>query len=125
MDTLRLGGNFHVLELSANLAQGLPGRLLRITGPGTAPEVVADGLAGPSSMVYVHEQRAVYVTETFAGRVSRVPLSLETGIRARRAGSATAFAPPRAHTRRPSHASTSSSGGSRLGRRVSSTFRPV
>lgn len=74
MDTLRLGGQLYVLELSANLGQGLPGRLVRITGPSTPVEVVADGLAGPSSMVYVPRQRAVFVTETFANRVSRVPL---------------------------------------------------
>jgi hypothetical protein len=73
-DVLPIGSDLYVLEISTNLSQGLPGRLLRFSSPSANPEVIANGLIGPSGMVHVPGQRAIFIAEIFAGRISRVDL---------------------------------------------------
>ena len=71
-DVLQIGTAFYVLELSQDLSQGAPGRLLRFATPSSAPTVVAGGLIGATSMVYNPRQRAIYIAELFAGQIRRV-----------------------------------------------------
>lgn len=73
-DALHVGAGYYVLELTANLNQGLPGRLLYFSTPTSAPSVVAAGLIGPSGMAYSARQHAIYVVENFAGLLRRVDL---------------------------------------------------
>jgi hypothetical protein len=73
-DTLPIGSSLYVLEMSANLSQGAPGQLLRYSSPSSTPTVVASGLIGPTGMVYSPRDRAIYITELFAGQITRVPL---------------------------------------------------
>lgn len=73
-DVLSIGSAIYVLEISSNLSQGAPGRLLRFASPAAQPEVVASGLLGASGMTYSAPLRSIFITEVFAGRITRVPL---------------------------------------------------
>ncbi|MDY6945434.1 MAG: ScyD/ScyE family protein [Pseudomonadota bacterium] len=73
-DVLPIGSAIYVLEISSNLSQGAPGRLLRFASPTAKPEVVASGLLGASGMTYSAALRSIFITESFAGRITRVPL---------------------------------------------------
>jgi hypothetical protein len=73
-DVLPIGSAIYVLEISSNLPQGAPGRLLRFASPTARPEVVASGLLGASGMTYSASLRSIFITESFAGRITRVPL---------------------------------------------------
>ncbi|MBL8267240.1 ScyD/ScyE family protein [Steroidobacter sp.] len=73
-DVLSLGSAIYVLEISSNLSQGAPGRLLRFASPTAQPEVLATGLLGASGMTYSAPLRSIFITEVFAGRVTRVQL---------------------------------------------------
>jgi hypothetical protein len=73
-DVLRIRSGFYVLEISTNLSQGAPGRLLRLSSPSAVPEVIATGLIGASGMVYSPQEHAIFIAEIFAGRISRVDL---------------------------------------------------
>lgn len=73
-DVLPIGSAIYVLEISSNLSQGAPGRLLRFASPTAQPEVVASGLLGASGMTYSAPLRSIFITESFAGRITRVPL---------------------------------------------------
>lgn len=73
-DVLPIGSAIYVLEISSNLSQGAPGRLLRFASPTAQPEVVASGLVGASGMTYSAPLRSIFITEVFAGRITRVPL---------------------------------------------------
>lgn len=71
-DLLVIGNDIYVLEISSNLSQGAPGRLLRITNPNIPPEEVASGLIGPSGMIYDAKRDAIFIAEIFTGRIIRV-----------------------------------------------------
>ncbi len=73
-DVLPIGSDLYVLEISTNLSQGLPGRLLRFSSPSAAPEVIATGLIAPSGMAYDPKRRAIFIAEIFVGRIRRVDL---------------------------------------------------
>lgn len=73
-DVLPIGSAIYVLEISSNLSQGAPGRLLRFASPAAQPEVVASGLVGASGMTYSAPLRSIFITESFAGRITRVRL---------------------------------------------------
>jgi hypothetical protein len=73
-DVLPARSGFYVLELSENLGQGAPGRLLHFATPSSSPQIIAAGLVGPTSMVYAPKREAIYVAELFAGRITRVGL---------------------------------------------------
>lgn len=73
-DVLKIGGKYYVLEISTNLGQQLPGRLIRLDSPTAAPAVVAAPIIGGSGMTYVARDSAIYITENFTGRVMRVAL---------------------------------------------------
>ncbi len=71
-DVLKIGNQIYVLEISANLSSGAPGRLLRFKDPAQPPEEVASGLIGPSGMVYDRARNAIFIAEIFTGRIIRV-----------------------------------------------------
>jgi hypothetical protein len=71
-DVLVIGRQIYVLEISTDLSNGSPGRLLRFRSPGAEPTVVATGLIGPSGMIYDPERDAIFVAEQFVGRITRV-----------------------------------------------------
>ena len=73
-DVLAIGSDIYVLEISSNLSQGAPGRLLRFSSPAAPPVVVATGLIGGSGMTYSPSEQAIYIAEIFAGRITRVGL---------------------------------------------------
>lgn len=73
-DVLVVGGEYYVLEISTDLSQQAPGRLLRFSTPESEPEVVAEPIIGGSGMVYVPKDKAIYITENFTGQVVRVEL---------------------------------------------------
>ncbi|HEX7081806.1 MAG TPA: ScyD/ScyE family protein [Gammaproteobacteria bacterium] len=73
-DVLQVDGKYYVLEISTDLLQQMPGRLLRLSSPTAKPEVVAAPIIGGSGMVYVAKDRAIYIAENFTGRVVRVGL---------------------------------------------------
>ncbi len=73
-DVLVVGPHIYVLEISSNLQQGAPGRLLRFTSPTAQPEVVATELLGASGMAYSAKHRAIFITEAFPGRITKVAL---------------------------------------------------
>jgi hypothetical protein len=75
MDVLEVGGATYVLELSTDFLAGAPGRVVRIAAPGAAPEVVAGGLIGPAGMAWEPGRNELLVTESFTGRLIRVPLA--------------------------------------------------
>lgn len=73
-DVLVIDGAIYVLEISANLLGGAPGRLLKFRNRNSAPTVVAEGLIGPSGMAYDAKRKAIFIAENFTGRVMRVDL---------------------------------------------------
>jgi hypothetical protein len=73
-DVLSIGSKLYVLELSANLMGGAPGRLLRFATPTGSGQEIVGGLIGPSGMVYSPRHRAIFIAELFAGQIRRVPL---------------------------------------------------
>lgn len=73
-DVLPIGSSIYVLEISSNLSQGAPGRLLRFASPTAQPEVIASGLQGASGMTYSAPLRSIFIAESFAGRITRVAL---------------------------------------------------
>jgi hypothetical protein len=73
-DVLPIGSSIYVLEISSNLSEGAPGRLLRFTSPTAQPEEIASGLVGASGMTYSAPLRSIFIAESFAGRITRVPL---------------------------------------------------
>lgn len=64
---------FFVLEHSANLLAGAPGRV-RLIGPGTSNEVVAGDLNGPTSMFYDAGLNALFVASRNDGTIVRIDL---------------------------------------------------
>jgi hypothetical protein len=67
----RSANSFLVLEFgSAGLAQ--PGSLLDFSSPLTAPQVIANCLITPTSMVRDEKTGSIYITEIFTGRVVRL-----------------------------------------------------
>ena len=76
-DVLKIKHGIYVLELTGDLMAGpppLPGRLLRFKIPSSAPEVITEGLIGPTGMEYSRYARAIFVAENFTGRIIRVQL---------------------------------------------------
>lgn len=73
-DLLVANGDFFVLEISANLEVGAPGRLLRFASRSSAPVEVATGVIGGSGMAYDPKRNAIFVAENFTGRILRVDL---------------------------------------------------
>lgn len=69
----RFGGEqFYVLEISSNLAQGAPGRLLRFDAPTAAPVVIASGLIGAVGLARDARSGDLFITENFTGRVLQI-----------------------------------------------------
>lgn len=64
---------YFVLEHSANLLAGAPGRV-RLIGPGTSNEVIAGNLNGPTSLFYDATLNALYVTSRNDGTIVRIDL---------------------------------------------------
>lgn len=73
-DVLPVGKDIYVLQISADLAQGAPGQLLKFSNPAGPPQVVVPVLIGPSGMVYDPKRKAIFIAEIFAGRIIRVDL---------------------------------------------------
>jgi len=70
------GTEIFVVELSLDLLSvpPAPGRLLRFTDPAGPPEILADTLAGPTSVAVDPVAGEAFVTEVFTGNVVRVTL---------------------------------------------------
>ncbi|MCU0302733.1 MAG: ScyD/ScyE family protein [Thermoanaerobaculales bacterium] len=64
----------YVLELSTDFLGQAPGRLLRFDDPGAAPVVVAGGLIGPTGVLVHPRWGQLVVSESFTGRLLRLPL---------------------------------------------------
>jgi hypothetical protein len=73
-DLLVIDGDFYVLEISSDLTNGAPGRLLRFRNRNSAPTEVATGLIGGSGMAYDPKRNAIFVAELFTGRILRIDL---------------------------------------------------
>jgi hypothetical protein len=73
-DLLVAKGDFFVLEISANLGAGAPGRLLRFANRNSAPVEVSTGLIGGSGLAYDPKRNAIFIAELFTGRILRVDL---------------------------------------------------
>lgn len=63
---------YFVVELSTDILSGAPGRLLLVDSPGATPQVLADTLAGPTSVAFDPTTNEAFVTEVFTGNVVRV-----------------------------------------------------
>ncbi|HVS15285.1 MAG TPA: ScyD/ScyE family protein [Thermoanaerobaculia bacterium] len=73
-DVIEVGGAIYVLEFSTNFLARAPGRILRFTAPDAQPTVLVGGLISPAGMEYDPTSGALFVSETFTGRIVRVPL---------------------------------------------------
>jgi hypothetical protein len=73
-DVLEANGAIFVLEFSTNFLGMAPGRVLRFTAPNAAPTVVVGGLISRSAFEYDPFRNELLVSETFTGRIVRVPL---------------------------------------------------
>ena len=62
----------HASGAPATLAP--PGRLLHVDTPGQTPQVVADCLNFPTSMVLDEKSGTLYVTELVPGRIVAIPV---------------------------------------------------
>jgi hypothetical protein len=71
-DVLVIGSQIYVLQISTNLSAGAPGQLIRFRNKDALPEIVATGLIGASGMIYDPERDAIFVSELFAGRITRI-----------------------------------------------------
>jgi hypothetical protein len=71
-DVLVIGSQIYVLQISTNLSVGAPGQLIRFRNRDAAPEVVATGLIGASGMIYDPARDAIFISELFAGRITRI-----------------------------------------------------
>lgn len=70
----RLGADqFYVLEFSANLAQGAPGRLLRFDGASATPLVIAQGLVGAVGLARDPRSGDLFISENSTGRLLQIP----------------------------------------------------
>ncbi|MBA3322780.1 MAG: ScyD/ScyE family protein, partial [Pyrinomonadaceae bacterium] len=71
---VRTGGadRFFVLEFSANMLQGAPGRLRLFNSPSGAPVVTVDNLMTPTSLARDERTGSLFVTEIFTGRVVQI-----------------------------------------------------
>jgi hypothetical protein len=75
----RLGADqFYVLEISSNLAQGTPGRLLRFDSPTATPIVIAGGLIGAVGITRDARSGDLFISETFTGVFFRSPATSTT-----------------------------------------------
>jgi hypothetical protein len=63
---------FFVLEFSTNQLAGAPGRLSRYDQPDGSPVVLVNNLSTPTSLVRDEITGDLFVTEIFAGRITRV-----------------------------------------------------
>ena len=63
---------FLVLELSTNMTQNAPGRLLLFDSPSAQPAVLAAPLIGATAMARDQKTGDIFLTELFTGRVMRV-----------------------------------------------------
>lgn len=69
----RLGADqFYVLEISSNLAQGAPGRLLRFDSQAATPIVIAGGLIGGVGIAQDTRSGDLFISETFTGRILQI-----------------------------------------------------
>lgn len=67
-----VGDQFFVLEYSANLMQGAPGKLLYYTTQ--SHSVLLDGLTTPSSMAIDETSGSIFITDRSEGTVLKIPL---------------------------------------------------
>ena len=67
--------DYLVLEFSADMLAGDPGRLLRFETPSSAPTVVADCLITPTSMTLDEKTDTLYITELGTGRVVSIHIA--------------------------------------------------
>ena len=67
--------DYLVLEFSADMLAGAPGRLLRFETPTSTPTVVADCLITPTSMTLDEKTDTLYVTELATGRVVSIHIA--------------------------------------------------
>jgi hypothetical protein len=65
---------FFVLEFSTNMLMNAPGRLSRYDQPDGTPVVLVNTLVSPTSIARDETTGDLFVTEIFAGRVTRVRL---------------------------------------------------
>jgi hypothetical protein len=47
---------------------------LRFDNPSSAPQIVASGLIGASGLAYSAKHDAIFITEVFAGRITKIEL---------------------------------------------------
>ena len=66
------GFKFYVVELSTDLLDGAPGRLLRFDDPGDPPVVICDTLLFPSSVARDPVSGDLFLTQSLAGSVVRI-----------------------------------------------------
>ena len=63
---------FYVLEISSNLREGKPGRLLLFESPTATPVVIAFPLIGATGMARDRRTGDIFIAEIFTGRIMRV-----------------------------------------------------
>lgn len=71
-EILAIGDDLYVVEFSADLLGGAPGRLLRYAAGSTEPETVAAPLIGPVGLVQAGDDGDLFVAEIFTGLVKRI-----------------------------------------------------
>lgn len=71
-EMLAMGDDLYVVEFSADLLSGAPGRLLRFSAGSTEPETVAAPLIGPVGLVEAGGDGDLFVSEIFTGMVKRI-----------------------------------------------------
>ena len=67
---------FFVLEFSTNMLANAPGRLSLYAQPDGAPVVLVNNLVSPTSLARDEATGDLFVTEIFAGRITRVQCSI-------------------------------------------------
>ena len=68
-DVMATAEGTYVAEVSTNLLEGAPGRLLFFAPGATEPEVVAPVLIGPTGITYQASRGRILVAETFTGLI--------------------------------------------------------
>lgn len=71
-EILAMGDDLYVVEFSADLLTGAPGRLLRFSAGSSEPETVASPLIGPVGLAPAGSQGDLFVSEIFTGLVKRI-----------------------------------------------------
>lgn len=71
---IEVGSKIYVACVSTDLLAGAPGQILEYDDPAGPATILADGVIGPTGMVYDPFENRLVVVETFTGRVLTIPL---------------------------------------------------